>query len=326
MTDSAPSPALLSLVVPVYRGESILDDTFSRLIAMEKELPSGTKIEIIAVDDGSDDESYAKILQNQEKFPEKICAIKLSRNYGAVAASHAGYAVAQGDCIAIVPQDLQEPIELFIRMFAAWQRGVKVNIGIRENRDESLLKKIPANLYHFLFRMLVASDYPKGGLCTYLIDRQVLTEFQKNPDKGADPATRLFTMGYSRQLHLYNRLPPKIKSTWTFSKQIKLVIDNFISFSYLPVRLMSLAGIIVSLASFCFAGYVFIGKFTGWYLINQPPGWATIVVLLSFLLGMLMLMLGVIGEYLWRILDHVRGDPLYRVEEMKDSKGHKQSE
>ena len=285
---------------------------------MEKDLPGGAQVEIIAVDDGSDDGSFAKILENQKRFPGKIRALRLSRNYGGIAASLAGIETARGDCVANIPQDLQEPPELFLRMFDAWREGIKINIGIREARQESAAKKLFAAIYHKLFKYLVMPDYPSGGLCTYLIDRQIAEELRRHGDKHLDPATRLFAMGYARRLHPYTRLPPKIKSNWTFTKNIKLAIDNFIGFSYLPVRLMSLAGIVVALASFFFAGYVFTGKLTGWYPINQPPGWATIIVLLTLLLGMVMLMLGVIGEYLWRILDAVRGEPLYRVEEVRD--------
>ena len=311
--------ALLSIVIPVYRGATILDDTFARLMAMEKELPGGAQIEIIAVDDGSDDNSFAIILQNQKRFVGKIRALRLSRNYGAIAALQAGLDCARGDCVASVPQDLQEPPELFLRMFGAWCDGIKINIGFRESRTEAPAKKFFAALYHKIFQLLVVSDYPRGGLCAFLVDRQIADELRRHPEKNTDPATRLFLMGYSRRLHAYHRCAPPLKSNWTFAKNIKLVIDNFIGFSYLPVRLMSLCGIVVALASFGFAGYVFVGKLSGWYPINQPPGWATIIVLLTFLLGMVMTMLGVIGEYLWRILDRVRAEPIYRIAEIHDA-------
>ena len=109
-----------------------------------------------------------------------------------------------------------------------------------------------------------------------------------------------------------------MKTNFTVGKNIKLVIDNFVNHSHLPVRLMSASGMTVALASICFALYVLTGKLTGWYPINQPPGWTTIVVLLTFLLGMVMFMLGVIGEYMWRILRQTKRHPIYRIEEMKD--------
>ena len=316
---SAKDATLLSIVMPIYRGATMLDDTFARLVEFEKQLPDGAKIEIVAVDDGSDDDSFSKILENQKRFPSKIRAVKLSHNFGSASASQAGLELARGDCVACVPQDLQEPPELFLRMFAAWREGVKINIGVRASRDEPPLKKGLAAAYHFLFRRLVASNYPSGGLCAYLVDRQVAEEIRRHPEN-QDLALRLFMMGYSSRLHPYHRGPPPPgrKSGWTFAKSVKLAIDNFISFSYLPARLMSAAGILVALASFVFASYVFVGKATGWYPINQPPGWATIVVLLTFFSGMVMTMLGIIGEYLWRILDAARNRPMYLIDEVRE--------
>ena len=310
---------LLSMVMTVYRGANLLNDTFAEIIAWEKTLPLGTQIEIIAVDDGSDDDSYAVILANQKRYPGKIRTLRLSRNYGAVAASHAGLQVARGDCVANIPQDLQEPLEMFSRMFSAWQNDIKINIGIRLSRSESFLKKTLANLYHGLFRILVMPDYPNSGTCCWLVDRQIAEELRQQPEKTLEITMLLFTMGYSRKLHSYHRQAPKIKSNWTLRKNIKLAVDNFIGFSYLPVRIMSLVGGVTALGSFCFAAYVFIGKlFPSLYTISQPAGWATIVVLLTFTTGMLMLMLGVIGEYLWRILDCVRGNPPYRIDTIHD--------
>ncbi len=314
-------PPLLSIVMPVYRGAKMLDDTFAQLASLQSQLPAGAKIEIIAIDDGSDDDSYQKILHNQKTFPGRVCAVRLSKNFGANAASHAGFEFAHGDCVANVPQDLQEPPELFLTMFLEWQKGIKINIGQRKSRADPFHRKIIANIYHYLFKLLVVSNYPRGGLCTYLIDRQIVEELRRVPDISIDPATRLFTMGYSCRLHPYNRraTPMGIKSNWSFGKNIKLAIDNFISFSYMPIRLMSMFGFILSGLSVLFALYVILGKTTDLYTINQPPGWATIVTLITLFSGMIMGMLGIIGEYLWRILDLTRKRPVYLIDEVKDS-------
>lgn len=316
---SAPNPAfrLLSVVVPVYRGADILDGTIAALIAFEKMLPAGDRMEIIAVDDGSDDGSYDKILENQKRHPDKIVAVRLARNYGSTAAELAGVRCARGDCVASIPQDLQEPLELYKRMYEAWlHEGVKINLGMRLSRKEKMLKRLPAAAYHLFFRLLVAPDYPRGGLCGWLIDRQVATEYLRVAEGATDPSAQLFLIGYSRRLHRYHREAPKKKTNWTFRKNIKLTIDNFISLSYLPIRLMSAFGLFISLCSFIFAGYVFVGRLTDWYPIEQPPGWATIIVLLTFLLGLVMVMLGIIGEYLWRILEAARRRPSYLLDEI----------
>ena len=311
---------LASIVMPVYRGARLLDETFARLIEMEKQLPADARVEIVAVDDGSDDDSFSKIIENQKRFPGKIRAVKLARNFGSMAASQAGFSIARGDCVAVAQQDLQDsPPELLLRMFAAWREGVKINIGVRESRDEPMVKKSLAAAYHFLFGRLVMPDYPRGGLGSYLIDRQIADELRRRPESH-DLATHVFAMGYSRRLHSYHRSPPPpgVKTGWTVAKNIKLVIDNFIAFSFLPARLMSVCGVVIALASFVFATYVFVGKTTDWYPINQPPGWATIVVLLTFLSGMVMTMLGLIGEYLWRILDAARNRPIFLVDEIRE--------
>ena len=307
----------LSMVVTVYQGEKMLDSTLSELVAMGKELTGPDGFEIIPVDDGSSDDSFACIKKNAKKYGSMIRGLRLSRNFGSYSALNAGMAHARGKCIASIAQDLQEPVELYVSMFKSWQEGVKINMGVRTARDEPWLKKTLAGIYHSLFARLMPG-YPKTGLCGFIIDRQVADEMLRHPDGRVDSLTRLMQMGYKRLLHPYKRGKPQAKSGWTFAKNITLAIENFISFSFLPIRFMSVSGMLTAFASMVFAAYVLLGKLTGWYPINQPPGWATIVVLISFLSGMIMLMLGIIGEYLWRILEKVKNEPLYLVDETTD--------
>lgn len=315
MNDRPPhtAPPLLSVVLLAYRGAAFLSDAFEKIAAIQSEL-GGANLEIVAVDDGSDDDSYQVILENQNRHPDMIRAVRLARNYGSMTAMQAGIDYARGDCVTVVPQDLQETPESVVQMYHAWCGGEKINVTCRTSRDEGLLKKIPSASYHFLFRILSGMrEYPRGGLGTFLIDRSVADILRARPGRHIDIALSVFTSGPRPRLHPVPRARPKAKSNWTLAKNFKLVVDNFIGFSYLPVRFMSLAGVLTALASFGFAGYVFVGKLTGWYVISQPPGWATIIVLLTLLIGMMMIMLGVIGEYLWRILDEVRARPLYHV-------------
>ena len=309
---------LLSMVVTVYHGEKMLDDTLAKLVAMGEQLAGADRFEIIAVDDGSCDNSFARIQENAKKHKNTIRGIRLSRNFGSFHALQAGLVHCRGKCMANIPQDLQEPVELYVRMFKAWQEGVKINIGVRTSRDEPWLKRALAATYHHIFAKLVMPGYPKNGMCGFLIDQQIINELARYPNMRMDPLTRLLKMGYSRIFHPYKRGKPQSKSGWTFRKNITLAIDNFISFSFLPIRFMSVLGILIASASMAFAGYVLLGKLTGWYPINQPPGWATIVVLTSFLSGTIMVMLGIIGEYLWRILERVQNEPLYLIDEKTD--------
>ena len=310
---------LLSILVPVYHGEKMLDDTLAEVMAMGKELAGPGRFEIIAVDDGSCDNSFARIQENAKKHKNTIRGIRLSRNFGTFHAIHAGIVHCRGKCMANIPQDLQEPVELYVRMFKAWQEGVKINIGVRTSRDEPWLKIALAATYHHIFAKLIMPGYPKNGMCGFLIDRQIVNELVRYPNASVDIHARLLQMGYSRILHTYHRGKPQSKSGWAFGKLLNYAIENFISFSFLPIRLMSVLGMLLASASMAFATYVLLGKLTGLYPINQPPGWATIVMLTSFLSGTIMVMLGIIGEYLWRILERVQNEPLYLIDEKTDN-------
>ena len=311
--ESRTDTALVSVIITVYQGRKLLDGTLTRVLDMEKHLP-GANLEVIAVDDGSDDGSYTELVRLQKQNPRRICVIRLTRNYGAMVSVQAGMAYARGDCVAVLSQDLQDTPESIVEMFKTWRGGEKINMTYRVSRNEPPVKKGLAAAYHFVFRTLTGVKYPRGGLGVFLIDRQYVDEILAFPEEDADILLRIFSMSDRPCLHPSHREPPKMKTNFTVGKNIKLVIDNFVNHSYLPVRLMSASGIAVALASICFALYVL----TGWYPINQPPGWATIVVLLTFLLGMVMFMLGVIGEYMWRILRQTKRYPIYRIEEMKD--------
>lgn len=310
---------LLSVILTAYRGAAFLDAAFEKIAEIRPKL-NGANLEIVAVDDGSDDDSYQIILKNQDRYPGLIRAVRLARNYGAMTALQAGIDHATGDCVAVVPQDLQDTPEDVVKMYHAWQGGEKFNMTYRVSREEGVLKKIPAAFYHLLFRLLTGMrNYPRGGLGIFLIDRSIADMLRAQPRRHIDIPLSIFASGPRPCMHPAHRGLPKARSNWTLAKNFKLAVDNFIGFSYLPVRFMSLVGALTALASFGFAGYVFVGKLTGWYVINQPPGWATIIVLLTFLIGMVMVMLGVIGEYLWRILDEVRAQPLYHVIERSPS-------
>lgn len=314
---------ILSVIIAVYQGEALIDRAVTEIIKHFQTAIPDTDFELIAIDDGSADGSYARLVFLQKQYPQYLRVIRLSRNFGVFSVTQAGIDNMRGKCVVVIPQDLQDTPQMIVDMFHAWQNdNIKINLTTRtKERDEPFLKKMFASVYHKLFRLLAAvPGYPDGGLGMFLIDRQIADELKTIPMHNTDILVYLFSIGYSRRLHPYpRRRSAALKSNWTFTKKFKLAADNFIGFSYLPVRLMSAVGIVVAVGGFVFAGYVFVGKFTGWYAINQPPGWATIVVLITFLGGLSMSMLGVIGEYLWRILDAVRGHPRYLVDEIIDN-------
>lgn len=301
-----------SIVVPVYYNELNLPYTIPRLKELQKLLPD-FELEFIFVDDGSKDSSLSILLEEREK-DERIKVIKLSRNFGSMSAIQAGLLQATGDCVGIIAADLQDPPELFVEMIDKWKNGKKVVLATRSDREESLSQKTFSNSYYFLLEKLALKGYPKGGFDFVLIDKQVVQELTHIEEKNTNVMSLIYWLGHDQELIPYVRQQRKLgKSRWTMSKKIKLFVDSFVSFSYTPIRFMSIIGFVTAVLSFLYGIFVVIGTLFGFI---ELQGWTTIIALITFLLGIIMIMLGIIGEYMWRILDESRRRPPYIIDEI----------
>lgn len=307
---SSNNKPMFSIIIPVYLNENNLPSTIKKLQSLDK-IIIDFEIEFIFIDDGSPDQSLNLLLEEQ-KNDRRIKIIKLSRNFGSMGAIQAGLSTASGDCIGIISADLQDPPELFKEMLERWKTGKKIVIAVRCGREDSLYRKVSSTIYHYLLRKYAIKNYPQGGFDFVLIDRQVAYEINQIGEKNTNLFSLIFWLGFERDVILYVRQKrDKGKSAWTFSKKVKLVIDSFVSFSYVPIRMMSIVGLVVAILSFSYGTFVIFN-----YLINgiRVEGWSSLVVLITFLLGMIMLMLGIIGEYLWRILDETRKRPPFIID------------
>ncbi|MEK3675539.1 glycosyltransferase family 2 protein [Paenibacillus sp. FSL R10-2771] len=301
-----------SIVIPVYFNELNLPHTIPRLKELQKLLPN-YELEFVFVDDGSGDSSLSVLLEERQK-DERIKVIKLSRNFGSMSAIQAGLLEATGDCVGIISADLQDPPELFVQMIEKWKNGKKIVLATRSDREESLSQKAFSNGYYFLLEKLALKGYPKGGFDFVLIDRQVVQEITHIKEKNTNVMSLIYWLGYDQELVPYVREQRKLgKSRWTLSKKIKLFVDSFVSFSYTPIRFMSIIGFITALLSFFYGIFVVAGTLFGFI---ELQGWTTIIALITFLLGIIMIMLGIIGEYMWRILDESRRRPSYIIDEI----------
>jgi polyisoprenyl-phosphate glycosyltransferase len=303
---------IFSIIVPIYFNELNIPHLIPRLKSLQEQLPDYS-LEFIFVDDGSKDNSYPLLLEEQKK-DKRIKIIKLSRNFGSMSAIQAGLQYVTGDCAGIIAADLQDPPELFLEMITKWQQGSKVVMAFREGREESKLQSLFATAYYLLLDAFALKGYPKGGFDLVLIDRQVVTELNRISEKNTNIMNLIFWLGHDRNAISYIRQKREHgTSRWTLSKKIKLVIDSFVNFSYIPIRFISAVGVITALFSFCYGIYVVFL----WCFTSVPVrGWASLIALLSFLLGLIMIMLGIIGEYLWRILDETRKRPSYIVDKV----------
>ena len=305
----------LSIVVPVYFNELNLPDTVPQLLALEPQLPGGMELELVFVDDGSGDRSLEILREYQSRTPDKITVVSLSRNFGSMSAILAGLQVSSGDCVGMIAADLQDPPELFLEMARHWRAGSKVALAVRSDREESWSQKTFANTYYALIRRFALSNYPAGGFDFFLIDRQVVDDLLGIREKNTNLMSLIFWLGYRPVMIPYvRRARQKGVSRWTLSKKIKLFIDSFVSFSYVPIRALSLTGFAVAIGAFVYAGWVLYQR-----LIHNIPvqGYAPIVILLALFSGVQMAMLGVLGEYLWRALDETRRRPPFVIDDVR---------
>lgn len=306
---------VFSIVVPVYQNEANLDETIPKLLNLQEQLPNYS-LELVFVDDGSSDNSYHILTDYQKHHKEKITLVKLTKNFGQIAAIQAGLKISRGDCVGVISADLQDPHELFVDMLEKWEEGVKLVIAERKGREESIRQSFFSNLYWKMVNKYAVKDYPVGGYDFCLIDRQVVDDVICINEKNTHIFVLIFSLGYRYEIIEYTRKERKAgKSQWTLSKKIKLFVDTFVSFSYLPIRGISYTGLGISLLSFCYAIIIGISRFI---FGNPIEGWTTIVVLITIFGGLILLTLGIIGEYIWRILDETRKRPSFIIEKVID--------
>ncbi|MFX3632164.1 MAG: glycosyltransferase [Candidatus Pristimantibacillus sp.] len=301
-----------SIVVPIYYNELNIPHTVPRLKNLQTLLPE-YELEFVFVDDGSKDRSLELLLAERE-VDNRIKVVKLSKNFGSMSAVQAGLKQATGDIIGIISADLQDPPELFVDMIRSWETGNKVVMATRSGREESMSQKLFSNTYYFLMNRFALKNYPNGGFDFVLVDKQIVNELNHISEKNTNIMSLIFWLGHSQDTISYVRQERKHgKSKWTLSKKIKLFVDSFVSFSYAPIRLMSIVGFFTALLSFLYGIFIVLNAIFGYIPLE---GWSTIVALITFLLGLNMVMLGIIGEYLWRILDESRKRPTFIVDEI----------
>jgi dolichol-phosphate mannosyltransferase len=303
---------LLSLIFPVYFNEGSLPELFEALSKFEENLEAhNTQLELIFIDDGSKDNSFQRLL-DFKKIRPATKLIKLTRNFGAVAATKTGFKYVTGDCFAIVAADLQDPIEKVLEMHLKWMEGAKYVVCRRLSRNDPIVSRLFSGLYYYTVRVLIASDYPSGGFDLMLMDKAMLPYIR---DSSKNINTHLYAhwLGFSPTILEYHR-PERShgKSRWTFIKKFKLAIDTITGFSVAPIRIVSAFGFLIAIVSFIFGITIILGSVFG---EGSVAGFTTIVTLISFFGGMTLFMLGILGEYLWRIFDNSSTKPESVIDE-----------
>lgn len=304
----APAPVELSVVVPAYNEEENLPALYARLLAALD--PLGLSYELIFVNDGSRDRTLS-LLQQLSADDQRVVAIDLARNFGHQVAISAGLDHSRGRAVIIMDGDLQDPPEVLPQFIDKWRAGYDVVYAIREQRKEGPLKRAAYNLFYRTLKRVASIDIPldAGDFC--IMDRRVVDLLNGMPERnrfvrGIRSWVGLNQTGLAYARHARHAGKPK----YTLTRLIYLALDGLISFSYVPLRLISLAGLAVSAMSILLAGFYFVQALTvGLY----PPGFATLTVAVFFLAGIQLITIGVIGEYVGRIFEEVKARPLYVV-------------
>jgi polyisoprenyl-phosphate glycosyltransferase len=308
----------LSIIIPCYYVEKNIPVTGPEIIKNEKLFPKGTNFEYIFVDDGSRDKTFEELVKFQLKYPKKVTLIKLTKNVGANNASLCGINNASGDCCAILAADLQDPPEIIAKMFKYWQKGFKLVVANRIKREDPFIGTIFSNIYHKLMRTFVISNAPNGGFDLCLFDKQLRNDIVRMEEKNTYLPYLFIWLGYDYISIPYVRRKREIgQSRWTTSKKIKSFIDSFVSFTYLPLRLISVFGVFLSIAAFVYSVMIIHAR-----LVNKVAveGWSSIIIILLFISSFEMISLGIIGEYIWRTLDTARKRPNYIIDKIIKSK------
>ena len=303
----------VSIIIPVYFNEGSILSTY-RVLKNDilSKFPKLT-FEIVFIDDDSKDGSFKEMCE-VKAIDNSVKLIQLTRNFGQVSAIYAGYEKAEGKACLNIAADLQEPPELIISIIESYvNKEAQIIAGKRIDREESFYRKKTSQIFYYFMQKLSFPNMPKGGFDVVLID-DVVKKFLLNSNE-SNPFLQgqILWAGYSVKFIPYNRQERKIgKSKWSFGKKAKYLLDGILNYSYAPLRFMSIVGIITFILGIIYSIIIVIA-----YLFGNIPfqGWAPLMIIILLFSGLQLVMLGIIGEYLWRAFEQVKNRPKFIIKE-----------
>jgi len=307
-----------SIVIPVYYNEQSIRPT---LETIENEVVAKNpdrSFEVIFVDDGSGDGSLHVLLAAQRQKAGWVRVVKLTRNFGQVSALLAGFSLARGKCIIPISADMQDPPQLMNEMLHAFfAEGYEIVICQRTGRDESWYRVATSRMFYWLMRRLCFPNMPLGGFDYVLLGRRSRDLLLRSQEAHPFLQGQILWPGFKTKYLEYRRQERQHgKSRWTFWKKITYLIDGVTGYSFFPIRCMSVTGMVVALLGFLYAAVVFVARLFGGI---PTQGWAPLMIAILVLGGLQLLTIGVIGEYLWRVLAQVRKREPYVIESIYDA-------
>mgnify|MGYP001809724752 CR=1 FL=1 len=306
--DALPAP-VLSLVVPMFNEAANLDHLFTRLTQVLEGI--GEPYEIVCVDDGSHDDTVARLLDHHQR-DARIKLVELSRNFGKELALTAGLHHAAGQAVVMIDADLQHPPETIVEMMAKWREGFEMVIAVRRDREhESAFKRLAARAFYDFFGRVSEVRLPPGAGDFRLLDRKVVNVLNAMPEHSRFMKGLYAWVGF-RQVIIAFDVADRTHGETKFNlfRLWRLAIDGITSFTSLPLKVWTFIGMLVATLAFLY-GVLFIVKTL--ILGIDVPGYPSLIVAITFFSGVQLISLGVIGEYLGRVFAEVKNRPLYVV-------------
>jgi glycosyltransferase involved in cell wall biosynthesis len=302
---------LIAIIVPVFNERDNLRLFYDAATDVMRPMVD-FDWEFVFIDDGSRDGSF-DVLSSLRSHDDRVSAVRFPRNFGSHVAIAAGLDYCRADAAIVMAADLQDPPALIREFVDRWRAGYDVVWGARTGRDDGALRSQAMAMFYRLVRRFAIPTYPSGGTGSFcLISRPVIDAFRQCNERNRLTFGLIAWSGFRDTSVPYHR-PRRLigSSSWTVRRMLKAAIDTFISFSSLPIRTISILGLLVSGLSFVFGVYVFINQI---FFGTRVQGWTSVMLAVLMLGGVQLLMIGVLGEYLQRILEEARSRPLYIVE------------
>lgn len=302
-----------SIIIPVYFNEGVIPVTMEALHREVLEKNRELSCEIIFIDDGSEDGSFDQLLKLRDQYSATLKVVKLTRNFGQVNAIMAGLSLASGKCTVIMSADNQDPAELVNTMLDSFFNDhIDIVICSRKGRDESIMRRWTSNIFYSLMQKISFSNMPAGGFDYVLLSRRAFKVILRNQEANPFFQGQILWTGFKTKFIEYHRRKREIgTSKWTFGKKLTYLIDGIMGYSFVPIRLMSIIGVLVAFIGFIYAATVFFIKLI-WGL--PVEGFAPLMIVILIIGGVQIIMLGIIGEYLWRVLAQARNRDPYIIE------------
>ena len=303
---------VLSIVFPVFENEKNLPHLYNEIIDFKKQFNKCT-LQLIFIDDGSKDNSFLQLQKLKEKLEIETVLIQFTRNFGQASALQCGWRIASGDYIGNISSDQQDPLIIFKKMIEMIDNEYKIVLAARNNRNDGFMADNLSKLFYYFIKKYILKEYPVMGSDLMLFTKEVRDYIIRRDERGNSEVSILIKSGFKHKVVYYNRKKRLNGLNQTsFFRKITAIIDIIFSNSYLPIRFVSVVGLLLGTFGVLYGFNVIYQKFLD---INSTVnlGWASTISIISIFSGVILISLGIIGEYFWRILENIKKPEWYTI-------------